>query len=153
MLGLIVFLITVGLVLVVVEWFLPSGAFGALGLFGLVAAVLLSYEQYGFEIGTAVLGGVMVASIVGTILWLKYFPRTSAGKKLMLDSQGGGRPESLDRYLNKEGEAVSPLRPAGVAQIGGERVTVVSESNHIEPGSRIRVIGVEGTKVVVRKIE
>ena len=153
MLGVIAFLITVGLLLVIIEWFLPSGATGVLGVCALVIAVVLSYREYGFEIGTEVLGGVVVASVVGTVVWLKYFPRVGPGKKLLLETQSGGQPQELSQFLNKEGEALSALRPAGVAQIEGQRVDVVSEVGHIEAGNRVRVVTVEGRRVVVRKIE
>ena len=153
MLGLIVFLLTVGLVLVIAEWVLPSGAAGALGVCALIGAVVLSYREHGFVVGTGVLGGVLVVSVVGTIAGLKYFPRIGPGKKLLLNTQSGGQPQELNQLLNKEGEALSPLRPSGVARIEGQRVDVVGEVGHIEPGSRIRVIAVEGRRVVVRKIE
>ena len=153
MLGLIVFLLTVGLILVVVEWFLPNGAAGALGVCALIAAVVLSYREYGFAVGTEVLGGVLVASVVGTIVWLRYFPRMGPGKRMLLETQSGGQPQELKQFLNKEGVALSTLRPSGVARIEGQHVDVVSEVEHIEAGSPIRVVAVEGRRVVVRKIE
>jgi len=44
------------------------------------------------------------------------------------------------------------LRPAGVAEIEGQRLDVVSEGGMIEPGASIQVIGVDGTRIVVRKV-
>ena len=153
-LGIIIFLLTVGLLLVVLEWFLPSGGMlGILALCALIVAVVLSYQEYGALIGTEVLGGVVAASVAGTILWLKYFPIMGPGRKLMLDSQSGVPHVASKELLNKEGEAISVLRPAGVAKINGQRLDVVSEVGQIDPGTRVRVVAVEGTRVVVRKIE
>ena len=53
--------------------------------------------------------------------------------------------------LNKEGVAKTQLRPSGTAIIDGERVDVVTEGNLIEPGTNLKVVAVEGMRVVVRE--
>lgn len=150
MVELIAFLIVVGLALVVLEWYLPSGASGILGGCALVAAVVLAYREHGAMIGSAVLAGVIVGIIVLTVVWLNFFPRMKMGRKLTLEQASGGELDSLTRLVGKEGEAVSSLRPAGIAKIDGQRVDVVTEGGMIEPGSRVRVVKVEGHRVVVR---
>ena len=55
--------------------------------------------------------------------------------------------------LGLEGEAITLLRPAGTIQIGDKRVDAVSEGEYIERGSRVKVITVEGGRVVVRKTD
>jgi membrane-bound serine protease (ClpP class) len=51
-----------------------------------------------------------------------------------------------------EGIAVTDLRPAGAAEIAGQRYDVVSEAPYIERGTRIRVFKHEGYRIVVRAI-
>jgi membrane-bound serine protease (ClpP class) len=46
---------------------------------------------------------------------------------------------------------LSPLRPAGVADIDGSRVDVVSDGEFIETGAAIEVTRVDGNRVVVRQ--
>ena len=48
------------------------------------------------------------------------------------------------------GTAVSPLRPAGIANIDGTRVDVVSDGSFLDPGTPIVVTEVEGNRIVVR---
>jgi membrane-bound serine protease (ClpP class) len=60
---------------------------------------------------------------------------------------GTERPELLE----KTGTALTPLRPAGTAVIDGKRVDVVTEGQMIERGTPVRVIAVEGMRVVVRE--
>ena len=43
------------------------------------------------------------------------------------------------------------LRPAGIAEIEGKRIDVVTEGGYIEKGEKIIVISSEGIKVVVAK--
>ena len=52
--------------------------------------------------------------------------------------------------LGKSGVAKTALRPSGSALIEGERVDVVTEGNLIEAGTPLRVVAVEGLRVVVR---
>ena len=42
------------------------------------------------------------------------------------------------------------LRPSGTALIDGERLDVVSEGDFVEPGQKVRVVKVEGLRIVVR---
>jgi membrane-bound serine protease (ClpP class) len=68
---------------------------------------------------------------------------------------GGRAPSTLldsdYSLLGARGTAVSMLRPAGKARIGGRLLDVVSEGPFIAQGSDIEVIGVEGVHVVVRE--
>ena len=60
-------------------------------------------------------------------------------------------PAGDKSWLGKGGTAVSPLRPAGIAEIEGERVDVVSDGEFIEPGEPITVTRVDGNRIVVRR--
>ena len=51
-----------------------------------------------------------------------------------------------------EGITLTPLRPAGTAELEGRRVSVVAETGFIESDTRVRVLRVEGNRVVVRAL-
>jgi membrane-bound serine protease (ClpP class) len=53
--------------------------------------------------------------------------------------------------LNGTGVALSQLRPSGTATINGQRVDVVTEGGLIERGTAIKVVAVEGARIVVRE--
>ena len=59
---------------------------------------------------------------------------------------GVDRPE----LLHGTGTAVTQLRPSGVATINGQRVDVVTEGGLIERGTPVKVVAVEGSRIVVR---
>ena len=61
---------------------------------------------------------------------------------------GTDKPE----LLNQIGKALTPLRPSGTAVIGGKRIDVVTEGPFIEPGTAVKVVAVEGMRVVVRSV-
>ena len=53
--------------------------------------------------------------------------------------------------VGKMGKVLTELRPAGTVQIDGRPVDVVSEGAFIEKGSRVVVLSVSGSRVVVRE--
>jgi membrane-bound serine protease (ClpP class) len=55
------------------------------------------------------------------------------------------------KWLGKSGTALSPLRPAGIAEIEGERVDVVSDGGFVDSGASIIVSRVDGNRIVVRR--
>jgi membrane-bound serine protease (ClpP class) len=61
------------------------------------------------------------------------------------------RPE-LQELLHKRGVTVTPLRPAGMVEIDGKRIDVVSEGGYIAPETTVLVIKVEGPRVVVKPV-
>jgi membrane-bound serine protease (ClpP class) len=153
-----VLLVVVGLVMLVAEIFISS--FGvliiaALGCFA--CAVYFAFEvstSTGYIFAFSVLIGT---PIVGFIL-LKVFPRTRAGKRMILAPEERPIPAShesadLSKLVGKRGTAASMLRPAGVAMIDGGRVDVVTDGRLIEIGTPIEVVEVEGGRVVVRAVE
>ena len=69
-----------------------------------------------------------------------------------LGAEVGGEEQFLSFVgLNgRDGQALTQLRPSGTALIDGRRVDVVTEGGIVERGSSIRVVHVEGNRVVVR---
>jgi membrane-bound serine protease (ClpP class) len=60
-------------------------------------------------------------------------------------------PESDRHWLGRTGTVLSPLRPAGIAEIDGTRVDVVSDGGFIDAGTPIEVARVDGNRIVVRR--
>ncbi|MBZ0151291.1 MAG: hypothetical protein K8J09_07135, partial [Planctomycetes bacterium] len=50
------------------------------------------------------------------------------------------------------GTAVTVLRPTGAMEIAGERYDVVTEGEFVEAGTTVRVVQVQGTRVVVAAV-
>ena len=139
------------------------GVAGLLGIAAIAAALVLSLVGPGFTTtfmlaaaGRVVLS--MLAALVISLILLRFLPRLPFGRRLILhrglDAVEGwaSAPESDAKWLGKTGLASSPLRPAGIADIDGTRVDVVSDGEHIDAGEMIRVTRVDGNRVVVRHI-
>jgi len=72
------------------------------------------------------------------------------------EMQGGiqNSPDAprLRQLVGQEGMTLTTLRPGGAAMIGELRVDVVTQGKFVEPNTAVKVIQVEGSRVVVEPI-
>ncbi len=150
--ALIITLLILGGVLLFLETLLPGMIAGILGFICLMAAVILGYRNFGPQAGSLILAGVLVGLLIGTWCWLKFFPDSRVARKFI--SRGSVGELGVDRpeLLNATGTALTQLRPSGVANLSGQRVDVVTEGGLIECGAAIKVVAVEGSRIVVREV-
>ena len=162
-----IILVAIGAVLVGVEVLVIPG-FGVFGIAG-IAALLggLFMAQIGqlptradFAQAATVLTATMLLVAIAAWGLLRYLPRSRR-----LRRSGVLLPESTDRdegYTSAdirrelegtEGVAITDLRPAGVGLFADERMDVVSESEWIEQGTRIRITSAEGYRHIVRAVK
>lgn len=150
-LGLVIGMLALGYLLLMMELFLPGGV---VGIFGLVAVLYGCYLAFG--LGPMWGGGAVVLSIVLTGLGINLFFRSRAGRSLVLDDNSSTSWKAQDLALADligfEGVATSDLRPSGIAEIADRRVDVVADSEFLDAGTRIKVVEVEGNRVVVEAI-
>lgn len=145
-----------GIGLIVVEMFMPGfGIPGISGIILLFGAAVLTWIQHGYMAGLGV--GIILLVIVGVAIYISIKSaakgRISRSALILKGAQtraeGFVATDEYDKYLNKEGVTLTVLRPAGMAEIEGERVNVVSLGTYIDQGARIRVREVEGSRVMV----
>jgi membrane-bound serine protease (ClpP class) len=152
-------LLAMALLLVAIEMFVPSMGIIAIvatlvGIAGIVCLFKVSAAWGITGIGVAI---VLVPTIVA--FGFKLLPSTPMGRKMLFGEDGEHRPvlgdEPRDEYANlvgMEGDALTDLRPVGVARFGAERVDVLSEVAYIRAGERVRVTAVEGLTIKVRPV-
>ena len=154
---LICFLIGIGLM--VLEAFMPG--FGLPGISGIileVVAVALTWMNHG---PVAALGMTLIILSILAIAISMSLRSAANGKlsrsKLVLNdtesNEAGYRStEDLDVFLGKEGVTTTVLRPTGMAEFDGVRLNVVSEGEFIQSGTRVQIVRVEGSRILVRTI-
>ena len=147
---LVVLLMVVGVVLLALEILVIPG-FGLVGLLGcaaILAACAVAWVGLGAVYGLLALGAGIAAAAV--LLWL--FPRTSVGRAMVLQTtQRGARGADarLLELVGREGRALTPLRPSGSVEIGDRTIDVVTDGVYVVPGAPVRVVKVEGARVLV----
>jgi membrane-bound serine protease (ClpP class) len=152
----IIIFTVVGLMLIAVDFYLPSFVLAGVGVVLLLAATLIGYGATGSMNKTILLFCTEAALGFGaSYASIKYFPRTRTGRKMILaETQTGERAQTpqASNWIGREGVAHTPLRPAGAALIDGQRLDVIAESGVIDSGSRIKIIAVNENRLVVRKL-
>jgi len=147
-------LFLLGVFLLLVEVFLIPG-FGLAGIGGIAAIFASIYLTFGDQTLYVASLAVLILT-AGFFLALKFLSKTRTAKALVLDSAIAAEAPPEERLKPLEGaigKAITPLRPAGVAVFGERKVDVVTEGEFVEKGSSVRVVRVEGARVVVRKEE
>lgn len=151
-LGLVIVLLVVGLIALGVELFIIPG-FGIAGILGVLlmgGGAAAAWSQYGPLWGGVTIAGTVVLSIAMTVTVLR---SKTVRKRLVLDTQlargGGTESQHLAGLVGKTGTARTDLRPAGIAVIDGTRVDVVSSGGYIVKETAIKVVEIDGPRVVV----
>ena len=157
-------LVVAGIALLVLEVFvIPGfGIAGTLGILAILGGLVLSMLGAGAAMefvmyATARVAFALLLALAVSVLVLRFLPRVPFGRKLVLetglDTRSGyvSAAASDSRWLGKSGRAASTLRPAGIADIDGQRVDVVSEGEYVASGEPITVTRVDGNRIVVRR--
>jgi membrane-bound serine protease (ClpP class) len=157
----------VGLGLLLAEIFIIPG-FGITGISGIVlifASIFLSLlgnkpfiDMESISIALIQLSASVLVALAGIFVLAKYLPKSSAFNRLVLaDAEkaehGFVSYPSEKELLGKEGIAYTTLRPGGTAEIDGRKVDVIADSEYLDKGTKIRVLRVEGIKVVVTAVK
>lgn len=154
----------IGVFLFALELFvIPGfGVVGILGLLALLGALVMSTLGAGSHSGVilwavARMGFSLILAVVLSAIFLKFLPKLPLGRKLVLsaelDTADGysSAPAADYEWLGRTGHAHSALRPAGIADFMGHRVDVVSDGEFIDAGTPIRVMHVDGNRIVVQR--
>lgn len=171
----------VGVALILVELFVLPG-FGITGIIGIILAVgalfvllLPGIGQIDFDFDTQTLNaagefifervvwlaGAVVVGVITIALLAKYvMPRFALFSPLVLRGEqeaekgyvAGLAKEHLPK-VGSEGMVISPLRTAGRVEIEGEPYDAVSSGKFLQKGTKVRVIGIEGSKMIVEETE
>ncbi|MBW2632844.1 MAG: serine protease [Deltaproteobacteria bacterium] len=144
----------VGVVVIIAEIILPSGgilSIAALGVFGY--SLFIVFNEISMTVGFSFVAADLILIPVLVIVGLKLLARSPVTLRKTLSRKEGVSSQSseLESYVGTQGNAVTNLRPAGLAVINGKRVDVVTRGEYLEKDSAIIVTTVTGNQIIVRK--
>ncbi|MBZ5201294.1 hypothetical protein HU147_08715 [Planomicrobium chinense] len=150
-------LVVIGLGLLFTEFLIPGGILGILGITSILVSVFLAG---GSLMSTAIsIFIALIAATAGMVIIVKFFgKRPQLFKRLILtdatDTKSGyvsavNRPELIGQIA----VTATALRPSGTIVLGDERIDAVSEGRFIDPKKQVKIIKVEGSRIVVRELE
>ena len=148
--------VLLGMILIIVEVFLPG--FGLPGIGGIVlvgAGVVMVGMHFGSltAVGTLL---VIIAVLAVLVSWVLRQASRGGGKRsdLFLQERDDLRTqqEVMKVLVGKSGTTTSVLRPAGIGDFDGVRLNVVTEGGFIEKDMPIEIVRVDGSRIVVRPV-
>ncbi len=147
----VIALLALGFILLFLEIFVPGGVLGVLGVLAMAYGCYLAFDL------SAAWGSAAVGlSVVVAVVAVRLVARSRLGRKLVLDDAGArdwkAAEAGLEELVGQEGKTLTQLRPAGLAEIAGRRLDVVADNELIAAGVAVRVVEVEGNRVVVEAI-
>lgn len=152
-------LLIVGLVMTIIEVFIPGfGFFGITGSISLIVGVIVRICN-GLNVVQSI---ILVLMLIG-VLWLALIVMVISAKYGFLSRTGlfetrsslpadyDKADKSIRKLVGKSGKAVTDLSLSGKAKIKGKIYNVSSINSFIEEGSNIKVVEVKGEDIKVRK--
>lgn len=152
--------LVIGLGLLVLELFVPS--FGILGIAGVLAIIAgvtkLAMMQQDPQMVTWIImgtvGGLFVLGVLFTYLswrlgfWKKWILRDEIRR-----TDGYVASFSQQQWIGHTGMTLTALRPAGVIDIAGQRLDVVTRGEFIPEKTTVVVLDNEGVRLIVKQQE
>ncbi|MFF5915642.1 MULTISPECIES: NfeD family protein [Staphylococcus] len=152
-----VILFAIGVLFVIIELFIVGAVIGIIG----IILISISIVMLGNNL-LLMLGNVIVALILSIIEWVvlvKIFKKNIPflDKVILKDStnaeSGFTSHDDRSHLVGKTAQTVTDLRPAGIIKLDDERIDAVSDGTFILRNRQVKILEVEGTRVVVREIE
>lgn len=153
-----VVLLLLGLLVIAAEFFLPTsgilGTIATLAIMGALVCAFLAGRVVGIamSVAVAVVVPLMFASAV------RWWPHTPIGQQVLNtppDNPDEVLPLSDLRYelrsmVGMAAVAKTKMLPSGVVEVDGRTYDAVSDGLPVEPGERLRIVGVDLNRLEVR---
>ncbi|WP_102346732.1 NfeD family protein [Bacillus sp. Marseille-P3661] len=151
-----IILLVIGVLLIILELFVPGGIMGLFGVGAVVTSLILATDNIGYMIFSILIA--ILVTIIGSVILFKVFGYEKGIFRhiILSDSTSSekGYISNLTRaeLVGLEGKTVTPLRPSGTALFNDERIDVVTEGGFVENGKVVKIVKAEGSRVIVREI-
>lgn len=144
----------IGVILLVVEMCVPG--FGVAGVSSLIAfALAIIFAADTFLEGLVFTGVVLLVIAIVAVVFLVLLSKGKLSSNFILKAKNSSdegfssAAGDLSFLVGLEGVAQTTLRPAGRVAIGDKTYDVVSSGDYIASGDPIRVVDVNGNRIVV----
>jgi membrane-bound ClpP family serine protease len=155
-LGLVIFLILLGLFLLVIEVLLIPGITiaGIGGALCMISGIIIAFVSLGTITGVIVLLTTVILTVITIVLMLK----ADTWKRLMLTKTIDGKVDLINKEEGKvkpgdTGITVTRLAPGGKVLVNGEYYEAKSIDMLIDPRSGIEVVKIDDNKLIVKPIK
>lgn len=145
-----------GFVLLLIEALIPGfGIAGTLGIILNIIGIYFTWKSFGTIAGVGLTLVVFLVFLLVVSLSVRSARKGRLSKSALVlgDSEAQAAVKDSSDLVGKYGVASTDLRPAGIAEIEGKRVDVVTRGDYIVKGSGVIVREFDGHKVIVEQIK
>jgi membrane-bound serine protease (ClpP class) len=160
-----ILLFVLGVILILVEvFFIPGfGVPGVLGITLMLGSIFFSlfntefiFDFSGLEMVIIQFAFTLLGVVILMALLLRYLPKSKPFGMFILKAETSSDEGFLSNpdyhfLIDKKGITYTPLRPAGIIEIDNKRFDVVTEGEFVDSHKAVKVIKVEGVKIVVKE--
>lgn len=146
-----------GILMFIVEMFTPGfGVAGGLGIASFAAIIVMQFLANSVTSALIVTAVLVLLLAIIIVLFIRSFQKGALSRSRIVNDtavEGESSPAAREKSMSlvgKVGTAVTALRPAGIAEIDGQRMNVSTYGNFIDAGTEVTVAAVEGLNVFVR---
>jgi membrane-bound serine protease (ClpP class) len=132
------------------------GFFGVGGVLALVLAVFLAFGVAFFWSAIQAVAIAVVLSVIAYAIIVRFIPENAFMRRFAFTGTQGAdyvAASDFSSLVGRDGFAASYLRPAGVANVGGQRIDVLTDGHFVTAGTAVRVVRVEGSRIFVQSVE
>lgn len=156
--AILMLLYSVGVVILVLEIFIPShGVLSVAGIGFLIAAIVRTFSYGGREAGIVAVFACLIFVPGFALVAIKYWHLTPVGRRIappnpVITTADTSVPvEEMSRLIGQTGRSLTPLRPVGICEFAGKRVSCVAEFGMIETGVTVEAIRISGSNLAVQE--
>ena len=146
---LVALLLAGAIVLFIAEALLPTHGILGLAAVGLVLLSVFVCSKHNPWAGLGLMVAVACATPFVWTAFIKIWPKTYVGKRLILPDLDS-KPHDSGLRVGQAGVTVSELRPMGLCEFGGVRIEAMSEQGVVPTGTRVKVIALNNNRPTVR---
>lgn len=147
-------LLILGLLFIVMEFYLPGAIMGTIGGVLLVVSVFMfAGISNSLLVDLLYLSGVIALVVVVIQYTLKKIPRSKSHFNIYLnEDQEGFYASKYDHSaIGKEGVVMTDLKPGGYILVEGQKHQAISQSGYLSTGDKVLVIGGQEESLIVQK--
>lgn len=154
MIALGIFMLVVGFALVVFEMYIPG--FGLPGISGVILLIggIAVMRPTPLIAACMALGILLLLGVALAICMRSASKGRFANSRFVLKDTSNVESEKpdLSGLIGREGVTHTVLRPAGMADFDGVKLNVVSDGEFIDTGEKVRIMRIDGNRILVNKV-
>jgi len=145
-------LLLLGLAFMAAEVILPLHGTSMLGGMAAIAVAVAMFFSHSIWAGLGALTGSLLVFPILAFWLVRIWPMTPTGKRVVLGPVKN-EPSHPHVCVGMEGVALTELKPAGICDFNGVRMSASSDHGWLPPGAKVRVVAVENMCATVQAEE